>query len=692
MRQDDELIEFDERTPAFDDLLPEFPAQLDIESKRIIVNKPSGSFIVADEPNNQFHKAIFKALATAFQTPWFNGLVPRSQNGHFIRARQFFDWINETEYLTTDDNCYACLKDFESHRMNVDGIKYSPLILLRIAIDMGLGAESLSEGDYRYLRTLLRVSNISREAESEPSTLTDWIDLPWLRSILGEQKYLSLESPSRLLNSFRVTVATTLTYLLEIRTQWKRRGHQTYESNHQKEWMQDWDSQLIRDLGVFDASGEPADDFTELLWLDMVADNERSSLKALIAQRGIECVRKQPSFLKRFYPWRCPVIFHPDNLYTYSSVEEILMAWLIACETVQPTDIPKLKTTDYAREYNASGRLIAMQCCYYKGRAGATREPAMLLASDCWTKAQFAYIEGLPDSARLFQHNCGRQMVFPDFGGNPKSQNTRSPQMTIFQLIQTPRLQTRIRAASKRAGFLPIFLDAALALTQGSQSHTCFLSKHKGASRSDYEAAVPRPLPFRMFSLTHIKNTAVHAGSDQYRDGDLINHHSHTSATEKYYYLTDANKDFVNRAGRITRVVLHDLQNVVYQPSVSAIKQAVNDMELRSRVIEATGSEDAQVNPLNLSTGRADPGDMILVPDTTEQALILIHSITQAEERYEQLLNHRPDWVERILLPHLEWMVRTLSKMRSSNAAQEQYSGLRHHLPPVFDHLLETHE
>jgi len=283
-------------------------------------------------------------------------------------------------------------------------------------------------------------------------------------------------------------------------------------------------------------------------------------------------------------------------------------------------------------------------------------------------------------------------MVFPDFGGNPKSQNTRSPQMTIFQLIQTPRLQTRIRAASKRAGFLPIFLDAALALTQGSQSHTCFLSKHKGASRSDYEAAVPRPLPFRMFSLTHIKNTAVHAGSDQYRDGDLINHHSHTSATEKYYYLTDANKDFVNRAGRITRVVLHDLQNVVYQPSVSAIKQAVNDMELRSRVIEATGSEDAQVNPLNLSTGRADPGDMILVPDTTEQALILIHSITQAEERYEQLLNHRPDWVERILLPHLEWMVRTLSKMRSSNAAQEQYSGLRHHLPPVFDHLLETHE
>lgn len=49
------------------------------------------------------------------------------------------------------------------------------------------------------------------------------------------------------------------------------------------------------------------------------------------------------------------------------------MAWLVACEAVQPTDITKLKTTDYAREFNQSGRLIAMECCYYKGRAGSTR-------------------------------------------------------------------------------------------------------------------------------------------------------------------------------------------------------------------------------------------------------------------------------------------------------------------------------
>ncbi|MDV2080384.1 hypothetical protein [Marinobacter xestospongiae] len=692
MNQHENFTELTKKAAAFDKLLPDHPAQLENEPRRIIATTPSVPYVIAEEPTNPFHKIIFRALATAFQTPWFNGLAPRSQTGHLVRARQFFDWINKTRYLTTEDNRYSCLKDFEAHRMNVDGIKCSPLVLLRTAIEMGLGAESLSKDQYHYLRTLLRVSNISREPEPEPITLTDWIDLPWLRSLLGEQQYLSLESPSRLFSSFRITVATTLTYLLEIRTEWKRRAHQTYRANNQKEWVKDWDSRLIRDLGRFDGFGEPADEFTELLWLDMVADHERPNLKSLVAQRGAEYVVKQPTYPKRFYPWRRPVIFHPDSLLTYSLLEEILMAWLVACETVQPTDIPKLKTTDYAREYNSAGRLIAMQCCYYKGRAGTTREPAMLIASDCWTKAQFAYLKGLPDSAPLFQHNITRQIVFPDFGHVFKSKKTNSPQSTFFLLLQTPQLQARIRAAVKRAGASPIFLNAFLGLTQGGQSHNHFLSKNKGGSRSDYEAAVPRPLPFRMFSLTHIKNTAVHAGSDLYRDGDLINHHSHTSATEKHHYLTDANKDFVNRAGRITRMVLQDLQNVVYQPSVSVIKQAVNDMELRSQVVEATGSTDARVKPLNVITGRPDNGDVILVPDTIEQALIFIHSIAQVEEKYQQLLHLRPDWVEQTLLPHLEWMVRTLTKMRSASEAQGQYLGLKNHLPPIFDHLLETHE
>lgn len=691
MSQDETYIETNGNLEPFDNLLPELPAQLDSESRRITATRPSGIYVVADEPTNKYHKLIFDALARAFQTPWFTGLTPGSQNRFFAFTRQLFNWINESGYLTTEDNRYECLKDFEAHRLNVDGLKHSPLKYIHSAMKKGLNTESLSNDEYRYLRTLLRVTKLPKTPETQPYTLTDWFALPWLRSIIGEQQYLSLESPSRLFNSFRVTVATTLSYLLEIRTQWKQRHSQACESMGHKGWYLLWNSQMMKHLGAFNASGEPTDGLTEALCLDMVSDRTWPTLKALIAERGVESAGTVPLFQKRFVPWKVPVIFHPNNISTYSNVEETLMSWLVACETVQPSDIPKLKTTDYAYEYNSSGRLIAMQCSYYKGRAGAIREPAMLIASDCWTKAQHSYLTGLPTIAHLFQLKVKRQSVLPDFGADYRSVNF--PLSMIFKLWQTPRLQARIRAACARAGALSIFLEATLALSQGSQSYRSFLARNQGASRSDYETTLPRPLPSKMFSLSHIKTTAVHAGSDRYRDGDLINHHSHTSATEKHHYLTDANKDFVNRAGRITRVVLHDLQNVVYQPSVSAIEQTVNDLDLRSRVIEATGSTDAQVHPLNLLPApHYDAEGLILVPDTVEQALIFIHSIAQAEERYQQLLKLRPDWVERTLLPHLEWMSRTLINMRTATEAQKQYEDLKPCLPPLFDHLLETHE
>lgn len=677
----------DQSREAFDRLLPELPAQLDTTSKQLTITRPSGPIVICLTKPNRYHEAIFKALAAAIQTPWFTGISPTSQASYLRNFQQLFQWINDSEYNTTEKNCYKCLKKYEAYRINEAGVKRSPLAMLRTLLGHGFNAKGLSYEDYLYLRTLQRLSKPCKQPEPEPYTLGDWFNLPWLRSMMGERQYLSLESPSRLLISFRVTVATTLSYLLEIREQWTNRTDFSSKMNAKSCWYWHWDSQLLKHLGNFDSSGEPADELTELLCLDIVNQKQWPKLKELIANHGIERAGSQPSIKKqKIYAWALPVFFHPDYQRTYSEVEEYLMAWLVACETVQPSDIAKLKTTNYACEYNPAGRLVAMQCCYYKGRAGLHRESAMLLASDCWTKAQHAYIKRLPLADRLFRHSIGRTSETPGF--SPKIRVTNTPINLIWKLWQTPRLQSRIRAALKRAGALPIFLEAALAITKGREDDKRIRRKNPSSPRSEYEAAVPRFL----FSLTHIKTTAVHAGSDQYRDGDLINHHSHTSATEKHHYLTDANQDFVNRAGRITRLVLHDLQNVVFQPSVSVLTQAVNDLELRSRVAEATGIEDAQVHPLNLPTIGSNAGDMILIPDTTEQALIFTHWIAQAEERYQQLLNLRPDWVERTLLPQLEWMSRVLAKMRSAVAAQQQYEELKPHLPPIFDHLMETHE
>lgn len=691
MSKHDQSIETDESKIAFESLLPEKPAQLNTKPHRITITKASKSDVVAEAPSNWFHNAIFKALAASFQTPWFSGLAPKSQQMHFEATRRFFDWINKFLYVTGENNRYECLKDFEAHRMNVDGVKHSPLRYIRSATQKGLNTNNLSDEECHYLRSLLRLTRLPKAPDSQPFTLTDWFELPWLRSVLGERHYLSLESPARLFNSFRVTVATTLIYLFEIRERWKQLPSPAVDLTDDRKWLLDWNPHLLKQIASFNTTGEPTDDITELLCLDIIDDKQWPMLKKLLAERGKSAICKKPIFFgKQLNLWRHPVFFRPENLLAYSKIEELLMAWLVACEAVQPMDIPKLHTTDYACEYNSSGRLIAMQCSYYKGRAGAIREPAMLIASDCWTKAQHAYISGLSHAAPLFQHAIGRALVLPDFSDNSNFSN--SALSRIFKLWQLPDLQKRIRSAVKRADVMPIFLDAILALEQGSQSQNRFQYQNKGASRADYKASVSRPLPGHCFSLTHIKTTAVHAQSDRYRESDLINHHSHSSATEKHHYLTDSNKDFVNRAGRITRVVLHDLQNVIYQPSVSKLTQSVNDLELRSRVVEATESTDAQIHPFNLPANNSVTDDFILVPDTVEQALIFVHSITQAEENYKELLNLRPDWVQRTLLPHLEWMSRTLSRMKSAIEAQRQYSDLKLHLPAMYSHMLETQE
>lgn len=700
MNFDDEVAEewspLDQSTEAFDKLLPKLPVRFDIIPKRITFNRRAGPVAICLTRPNRYHDAILLAFAVSIQSSWFNSLKSSTQYHHLTKMQQFVEWINNSGCSTTETNCYAVFKDYEAYRINEERIKASPLRYLRPLLKNGLDAKGLADEDYLYLKSLYRLSPPCRLVDPDPYTLGDWFDLPWIKSLIGERKYLSLESPSRVLSSFRVTVATTLSYLLQMRAEWAKLPAVSWNSDlkaEYKDWCIFWNTQALKQLGTFDSAGEPADEFTRLLCLDLVKPKHLPSLKAVIAERANNGISPRPMFEKtQLQPWSSPVLFHPDYVKAYSNVEELLMAWLVACETVQPADLNKLKKSHYACEYNASGRLIAMQCCYYKGRAGNRQEPAMLLASDPWTKAQHDYLNGLPDSAKLFRFNIGRAMTTPPFSKKVKTVNT--PANFIWRLWSSTYLQGQIRRAHKQLNIVPIFLEAALALTKGSENFSSFNWKNRDASAADYKTTVSRPLPVYLFSLAHIKTSAVHAGSDRYRDGDLINHHSHTSTTEKHFYLTDKNKDFVNRAGRITRLVLHDLQKVVYQPSVTSISQAVNDLELRNKVVDATGVQNAKVHSIVAPyyDARPDPDESILIPDTVEQALIYTHSIAQAEKRYQQLLIIRPDWVERTLLPQLEWMTRMLAKMRSAEAAQKQYAKLKHILPPVFDHLLETQE
>ncbi|MBA56861.1 MAG: hypothetical protein CMK89_20610 [Pseudomonadales bacterium] len=659
-----------------------------IKANRIIYKTNSGTnYAIHITSRTIYHQAIYFALASGFQSEWFYSLSNISKPIYYHEARKFTEWLNSN---TSSDNKYQWLKEYECFVLNELGNKTSRLGYINQILREGLGSPQLSQSDFNYLNRLLRHSKPVKTVEPQPVTLSEWFSLPWLRSIIGENTYLQLESPSRLFLSFRTTIAVTLQHLLNIRRDWQAFSAQTFDTGY-KDWQYDWNRKLIERTGNFDSSGKPSDELTHLLCLDLIKPSQQSVLQEIISKSKLKEAPLQRRYVRKgrsICPWQKPLFFHPDYQTGYSPLEEQLLAWLAACEAIQPSDIPKLRSTDYALEFNSSGRLIAIECSYYKGRSGTNKNPRILIASDPWTKALHDYLQGLPHSVHIFKTPVEQTVKMPGLGKNSNRHNSLG---FLLRIWKQPHIQQKINMELTRVNAPPLFLTAIMALENGDESLQQF-KKRTGNGAENYKSLVAKRLPTHVFSLSHLKNTAVHAGSDAYRDSDLINHHSHTSTTEKNSYLTDANKDFVNRAGRVTRLVLHDLQNTVYQPSVLAIQQAVYDRDLRTRIVETTGTTDIEIHALDQPIDNTPLTDEILVPDNTDNALVFIHYIRESERMLSKLLSVRPDWVERTLIVQVEWMSRTLSRMRFAKAAEDLYKKLQPYLPPVFDHFLETVE
>jgi hypothetical protein len=681
----------DSKASPFDMVLPKEPVKLPMQSDRILYQTRAGTTqVITLKRENKYQRNIFNACVAGFQSDWFASISDRSKPTYFDHVRNYFDWINESGYETTDKARYETLKAFESYWLNDRKLKSSPLGLIKLIIQEGLACDKISNSDLGFLQTMLSLSKRVKNPKPKTVTLSSWFDLPWLRVIIGEQAYLQLESPRLLLKSFRVTIATTLLYLLEQRQHWQQSAIIEFDTS-KKNWQYDWNRTLLGRYGKFNKQSEPEDEFSHLLWLDLVTQLGKEALKVKITKSGLHNLARRVRYQqKKICTWQKPAFFHPDYQTRYSHVEELLCAWLLACEAIQPSDIPKLKTENYTRELNRYGRLIAMECTYYKGRSGRSHRPAILMGNDPWTRAIDRYMQGLSESP-LFKTRIATQDAFSIATSRHNSVIQHNAVNFLFKLWEQPSFQKKLGSELQRTETSPLFLDTMLALAHGDESLHIFRGR-TGKCLDEYRAITPRPLPTHIFSLTHIKNTAVHAGTDAYREADLINHHSHTSVTEKTSYLTDQNKEWVNQAGRITRLVLHDLQNVVFQPSITAIDQSVRDLELRTRISAATHSNDPVTHSLQSRAVENESDDIIVVSDTSDTALYFIHYITQAEKLLPKLLAVRPDWVERELIVRIEWMTRTLTRMQTAAIAQKAYKKLETHLPPLFVHLLETIE
>lgn len=629
------------------------------------------------------HKIIYRTISSSINTSWFTELKDNTKKTFLSKIRFFINWMNENDVSREKKNRYECIDDYAAFRISVPEVKNTDSSLIKNLLKKGMNSAALSQDELLYIRNLIKVSKQNIRSPSESFTMSDWFSMPWLRQVLGEAKYLQLESPSRLLLSFRVTVATTLLYLLEAREQWQKKLLVAPTKVDSQKWHVIWGLDLLKKLAVLKSDGSPDNVLTNCLWLDLISPTGQQRVKERISWQGLNNLNNVRDYFLR------PMLFDENYHHRYSFIEERLAAWLVACEAIQPSDIKKLKSTHYAIEFSSGGRLLFMQCNYYKGRAGTFKHPNILMASDSWTKAIFKYISGIEKGSNLFHTNISSAISIPTLNSETTGYSIFH---FLFNLWNLPDLQKRIFYALEHAKAQPIFLEAIQSLKEGSISSAAAWCE-SGLTREKYEAKFPRPLPSYFFKLTHIKTSAVHAGSDMYRDSDLVNHHSHSSKTEKQHYLTDANKDWVNRCGRVTRLVLNNLQNVVYQPSVERITKIVAEYEAKTKIFTTDPSPAVCPGATdNLLLPNYDEYDTIIVMDTIDSALYFIHYINQAERFIGQLLQSRPDFVERVLLPKVEWMSVNLNRMVSAKLANEKYQIYAQHLPPMFSYLFESKE
>ncbi len=573
------------------------PTRLELKGKEIPLNNKS-----------EYAIHLYKVIVSALQSEWFQSLVDITQLGYKNSLLKFIPWLNT--HNINHENRYTILKDFEAYRVNEKRVKPQSTGLrdLLSILSNGVHSNHIKNETLQFIHTLLTNTTFSIADEHEAQTLSSYFaSMPWLREVLGENDYLKLESPKRLMRSFSIVVATTLLFILQAKKEARKQLERLDVENltlkgfkEKRDRNLHYCRNLLIKLGGLNEDGQPNDALTELIILDCVPKDRREKL-LVQWYKSIENSKfsfREPS--QRLLFFTSPLIFAPESWACPSAVEQYLCAWLCAWQTVQPTDISKLKLQDFVITKNEHGRPVALQCLYYKGRSQRMQEPPMLDANQIEAQALLAYLEQLPPEKNLFTSNIHNS---PNIGFGSTSITER-----FARLFRSPIIQSQINEALNKQQSSPLFLRAFIAISDPKESNNSRwykTQKKRGliTTIDAYRETIARPLPQLLFGLRAIKNSAVHARTDLYRDGDLVNQNSHSSQTERAHYTNDANKDWVNQKGRITRLVLHDIERFVYRPNLTAAHQEAHDLVLRTKVIQVAGNSDAdsstvKINPL----------------------------------------------------------------------------------------------
>lgn len=632
---------------------------------------------------------LFRVIAEYFATEHFNKAGKGTKKRKMKAAHEFVLWLNDLhdKNQSLPNNV---LGEFQTYIVKKYKIKPHSSGASEINSILNAALDTIDlRSNYNWIKALLRRSKFishSQVDDKQSSTLTSWFQNSHISKPGNIHGIEALISPKRLIESFRLVISELLTMIMDAReainNHSEKRSISKLLQNNKSNWSQPdrqiWADDLYATIGRDGTSAE----LKLISEIDLLKISFRKGHKA-INGLGVYATR---------YVW-----FGKGVLERASEFEQILAAWLISSLSVQPEDVWKLSSKNIRLLDGFDDNEFGFQIAYRKGRGKKVSKPyttdvvssqsphgkALLRYFELQTSNQDTLFDRLIRAKSLSNPYAPVQRIMPAFS------------TLLVELISSDLFQERASRSSKKYKSSLLFHKALirlfspdaithsswkmLKLTQGLNDDVELSTYHK-----EYEYA----LPDFWFWNEHIKNTANHAQSDNYREHDILISRSHTSAVEGSYYMTDENKDWVNQAGRATRLVLNDIESSVFKPNLTKVHSEIANAKGRVKIMKSLNAKDGQVKSIHSSieVDEYDEPDAIVVIENVETAVYFLHYISEVESQYKKLREENANYFYFECLPTSEWMSHALSMMsdKVTKEAKDMYKKVQNNMPRLF--------
>ena len=751
-----------------DRMLDEYKKGLDVtpivfnpDSTRFLVPASAGRaerVVVLVETACQEKRLIFSTLYTAYYIAYVLNSDQALRDDVSDIIPRFAEFLNDFEITT--ENRMSVLKRYEISRVKENQVKTqsSGLKELIRIINKALsfepfGIQFLSHDEYRFLDLLSKTKPAAKD-EAEQRTLTEWFSFhSWLRleSLgIGEALFNRIASPKLLTKSLQVSCATALVELHRAKHALidifiaQKVHRDTFPSppsypdqssyvdgskdlRYKKDIAQFRKQTLHYKKQFFELLGrilpEPNDADSSSAWVAMQALIYSQCTKGVIdlvikQLRNRECLQQQATIdgkIQTIFRQQTPqcMLFTPDfilELVDYSAkqstirqvpvsrAEHYLFSALMAFQTVAVTDIFRLRISNFKLLKRQNGNITHIDCEYFKSRAHAAHSTNMVDASSVFGEAIIAFIND-----RTAKMSINEDALVIDDGISKLKTGKMSIAATLFRFLARSAIRENIDAALSREKSSPVFLEALSKILENGIDKEEFTGTYR-RNPENWMVECKTPSKGRLFGLENIKNSSVHAASDDFDASRLTNYRSHTMETERQYYLTKENEVWLNNCGRVTRAVMHDLQCNVFRPSSadkmlfqSDFTKAIRYVEHRkldvlARLKVISEKEQGEVDDLGFSARKTfiegELPDNLFLVESPDTVMKLKHYISELNRTHEQLAKVNPEFLFFTALPTVEWIEGVFSnRLFSSDTVYEGevlYKKLQTHLPPLF--------